>query len=239
VLYWTTPSMAHNTWPTQDQYVIYVTHEDFAMPVTIWDIKDVTNVKYLGNFSVNIENATLPHNVFIRDSLIWMSYYSEGVVVYDISNPTKPKFFAHHDTSRFINGFHGVWGIFPLENNREAYASDIEAGLFILKLEGDIPSNDKDNAEDDSSSEAKEISKKAASGILLFLSGLAVGIVGAATILSMSRVSGRSFSQLSAADGAAANEDREQRAPLVEMSRQRTAASDEFEEEDDDEPRSV
>lgn len=233
VSFWTTPAMAHNTWPTKEQDVIYVTHEDFSMPVTIWNIKDVSNVEYIGNFSVNIEQHTLPHNVFIRDTLIWMSYYSEGVVVYDISDPTDPKPFAHHDTSQFINGFHGVWGIYPLSSNREAYASDIEAGLFILSLQGSIPSGESDSTP---SPNPSKVVKQATSGIALFVSGLTIGIVGTAALLSMSRVSGRRFSQLSNAETRSELEEREQRAPLVEMAGARTPTSDEV---DDDEVRSV
>jgi len=69
---------------------------------------------------------------------LWMSYYSEGVLVYDITDPTTPNNIGQKDTSTYDSGFHGVWGIFPYTNEENvAYASDIESGLWVLKLVGE------------------------------------------------------------------------------------------------------
>lgn len=132
-----TIDMPHNTAQTEDDRFLYVSHEADAHPVTIWNVEDLDNIEPAGEMSVHVERSTIPHNVYINGDLMWMSYYSEGVVSYDISeNPANPILIGHYDTSPFDTGFHGVWGIYPFvpDNVNVTYASDIEAGLFYLEL---------------------------------------------------------------------------------------------------------
>ena len=127
----------HNTAQTEDGSYLYITHEEFSFPVTIWDSSDLTNLVQVSNFSVNAEEGTSPHNAMVKGYELWMSYYSEGVLVYDITNPITPALLGQKDTSTYTSGFHGVWGIFPYTNtDNVAYASDIETGLWILNLVG-------------------------------------------------------------------------------------------------------
>jgi len=140
----TTISWPHNSAQTEDGAFLYITHEEFAYPVTVYDSRDLTNLTYVSEFSVNAEEGTSPHNVMVDGTQLWMSYYSEGVLVYDISeDPTSPQQIGQFDTSDYENGFHGVWGIFPYTREENVvYASDIESGLWVLELVGDpTPSN--------------------------------------------------------------------------------------------------
>lgn len=139
-----TISSPHNTAQTEDGAYLYITHEEYSYPVTIWNSTDLTNLQYVSSFSINPEQGTSPHNAMINGDYLWMSYYSEGVAVYDISeDPTSPVQLGQYDTSpAYDGGFHGVWGIYPytpIEN--QAYASDIETGLWIVKLVGTTPSS--------------------------------------------------------------------------------------------------
>lgn len=116
--------------------------------------------KKKNRLAINQFYGTLPHNVFVQSDLLWSSYYSEGVVVWDIGDPTKPVLVDRYDTSSFNSGFHGVWGVYPYANrNGIVYGSDIEEGLFVLKL-GDVvnptstgstgsTTNDDDDDDDD------------------------------------------------------------------------------------------
>lgn len=136
VLTFDTPLWAHNAWPTEDHDILYVTHEDDAMPITIWDLSAMPLVEYVGNISINIHNRTIPHNVILQGDLLWASYYSEGIAVFSVADPRSPVLFAHFDSSDYTSGFHGVWGIYPTPDNTRAYASDIENGLFVFDYTG-------------------------------------------------------------------------------------------------------
>eukprot|EP00005_Dracoamoeba_jomungandri_P005977 CAMPEP_0174261528 /NCGR_PEP_ID=MMETSP0439-20130205/11478_1 /TAXON_ID=0 /ORGANISM="Stereomyxa ramosa, Strain Chinc5" /LENGTH=601 /DNA_ID=CAMNT_0015346011 /DNA_START=75 /DNA_END=1880 /DNA_ORIENTATION=- len=142
--------MAHNIWVDKTCQVMYVTHEQGHEPITVWEFfKDEEGKilwqdepKYLGSLSVNQFEGSLPHNVFVEDDILWSSYYSEGVVAWDISEPTKPSLLAHEDTSDFTSGFFGVWGVYPFASSGYVYASDREEGLFVLELKRSSSSED-------------------------------------------------------------------------------------------------
>lgn len=137
----------HNSATTDDGEYIYVTHESEDYPVTIWSIADFNNITFIGNFSIGVERGTIPHNAFSDGDYLWLSYYSEGVAVLDIgTNPEEPILIGHYDTSNYTNGYHGVWGVYPVgKDAKRAYASDIEDGLFILEFDRH-PHGDDDTA---------------------------------------------------------------------------------------------
>eukprot|EP01095_Lingulamoeba_sp_RSL-Kostka_P014745 TRINITY_DN655_c0_g1_i1.p1 TRINITY_DN655_c0_g1~~TRINITY_DN655_c0_g1_i1.p1 ORF type:complete len:641 (-),score=233.08 TRINITY_DN655_c0_g1_i1:75-1997(-) len=135
-----TDSWPHNSALTMDNHYVYITHEDTSMNVDIWDISDLSSITFISSFGYGQEHETIPHNVFITsEDLMFLSYYSEGVLSYDISDPKKPALIGFYDTSyEYTSGFHGVWGIYPfgpeMNDNPMIYASDIESGCWVLEL---------------------------------------------------------------------------------------------------------
>eukprot|EP01094_Clydonella_sp_ATCC50884_P021289 TRINITY_DN4664_c1_g1_i2.p1 TRINITY_DN4664_c1_g1~~TRINITY_DN4664_c1_g1_i2.p1 ORF type:complete len:585 (+),score=167.34 TRINITY_DN4664_c1_g1_i2:189-1943(+) len=132
----------HNSAATLDDRFLYVTHEEVEYPITVWNVEDLNNIYYVSNVSFGADHGTIPHNAFIDGTRLWMSYYSEGVLVFDTAaDPAHPPIIGHADTSpQYDSGFHGVWGVYVLGygyNEKEsnwAYASDIEEGFFVLQL---------------------------------------------------------------------------------------------------------
>ena len=43
-------------------------------------------------------NYSLPHNVYVRDDMLFAAYFTEGVRVWDISNPKNPVEIGNYDT---------------------------------------------------------------------------------------------------------------------------------------------
>ena len=85
----------------------------------------------------------------MRGKLAYLSWYSEGVVVLDISNPEEPEFVAQFvpppapDPMGFGDLLFGtpedphpayphVWGVFV--QGKTVFASDINSGLWVFKL---------------------------------------------------------------------------------------------------------
>eukprot|EP01130_Rhizamoeba_saxonica_P003842 TRINITY_DN1593_c0_g2_i1.p1 TRINITY_DN1593_c0_g2~~TRINITY_DN1593_c0_g2_i1.p1 ORF type:complete len:616 (+),score=130.84 TRINITY_DN1593_c0_g2_i1:34-1848(+) len=133
--------MSHNVWVDKTCSVMYVTHEQEHLPISVWGFGKDENgdniwnvVNYLGSISINAFHGALPHNVFSKGDELWASYYSEGVAVWDISDPYLPILKGHYDTNNFTHGFHGVWGVYPYASSGYIYGSDIEGGLFVLEL---------------------------------------------------------------------------------------------------------
>ena len=79
------------------------------------------------------------HNVIVEDDKVFLSWYSEGILILDISDPYKPVEIAryHQEGSEFEDqngGIQVVWGIFKPEGEEIIYASDLNGGLYVLEL---------------------------------------------------------------------------------------------------------
>lgn len=132
----------HSSWVTEDLQYAYVAEEVPQKEITIIDISDVSDIQYLGQFSDPLlTGAPTPpraHNPFIRADLLYISYYHDGVKVYDISDPLNPVVEGYFDTAlghSSYGGYIGAWGIYPYLPNGCIGVSDIEDGLILLEHE--------------------------------------------------------------------------------------------------------
>ncbi|MDQ3073577.1 MAG: T9SS type A sorting domain-containing protein, partial [Bacteroidota bacterium] len=101
-------------------------------------------LEFFSTFGLNADKGSVAHNPFIKDHLVYVSYYHEGVVVFDISDPYAPRFVTRYDTypqntdaSGHTNykDFHGCWGVYPFLPSGNIIASDMSNGLFVFKLD--------------------------------------------------------------------------------------------------------
>jgi hypothetical protein len=79
---------------------------------------------------------SIAHNPFIKGDSVYISYYHEGVQVYDISNPNAPVNVSYYDTepsNTNYNGYRGTWGVYPYLPSGNIIASDVARGLFVLE----------------------------------------------------------------------------------------------------------
>ncbi|SFR44663.1 LVIVD repeat-containing protein [Marinobacter daqiaonensis] len=118
----------------------------------IWSYADPANPILMSTFNtVCSANPTDPscdprgtyssHNVIVEDNKAYISWYSDGVVVLDVSDPVNPVEVAryHRTGSEFETqnaGIQDVWGIYKIPNQPWIYASDRNGGLYILKEYG-------------------------------------------------------------------------------------------------------
>lgn len=119
----------------------------------IWDVSDPAHPRHLSDFATphSLTNKTdafySVHNPEIRGNTLYLSWYSDGVRVVDISNPAAPRqtaFFRPHPTAdptgvfvSFGAGGHPipfVWGVHVVGDR--IYLSDINFGLRIITLTG-------------------------------------------------------------------------------------------------------
>ncbi len=85
------------------------------------------------------------HNVIVETRgnrvLAYISWYSAGVVVLDVTDPAHPVEYARYNptTPEFEEqngGIQDVWGIYKEKNRPFIYASDRNGGLYVLMLRG-------------------------------------------------------------------------------------------------------
>lgn len=146
----------HNSWLNKAGTYAYYTEEiPDGQPIKIVDLQKLAmnEIEVVGAF---IDSLTpnggpirpVPHNVYIKDNLLFDSQYEDGLLVYDISIPTQPVLVAHYDThpeNTIYNRYYGNWGNYPWLPSGTIIAGDMQNGLYLLKL--DLPVNTNDPGE--------------------------------------------------------------------------------------------
>jgi hypothetical protein len=151
---------AHSSWLGKGGNLLIQTDEDFNPapdPVleTAWgyprffDISNPSNPVALSTFKLPTTTQFPPpvgffsvHDPKVKGSLVYFSWYSEGVVVVDISRPANPRLVAQFvpEPAADPRGFFAppdvefpfVWGTFVHRNY--VLASDINSGLWVFQL---------------------------------------------------------------------------------------------------------
>lgn len=124
---------AHSGWMTEDKKYFIAAEEFNVRDLTVWDISDRSSWDLKVSSWEMPTNSTI-HNIFVKDNFAHISYYGDGYVVLDITNPEFPQLIAQYDLSSFESGYHGAWGCYPYLPSGNILMSSIEEGLFILKF---------------------------------------------------------------------------------------------------------
>lgn len=123
---------AHSGWLSEDKRYFIACEEFNQRDITIWDLQDrnswnliVPSWKMPGNSPV--------HNVFVKGDYAHISYYKDGYVVIDISDPSNPTLAGWYDTYPLTTGtYEGAWGVYPYLPSGNILVSDINSGLYII-----------------------------------------------------------------------------------------------------------
>lgn len=126
---------AHSGWLTEDKRYFIACEEFNQRDITVWDLQDRTS------WDLVVQNwqmaGTSPvHNVFVLGDYAHISYYKDGYVVLDISDPTNPQFAGQYDTYPSSGGgtYNGAWGVYPYLPSGNVIVSDMATGLYICKF---------------------------------------------------------------------------------------------------------
>ena len=132
-------AFTHNAWPTADGSHVLTTDERAGAALRMWDITDPASPSFSGLWRPPSGHTSIPHNVLVKGNLAFVSWYTAGIRVLDVSDPDRMQEVAWYDTfpSSDVGAFAGCWGVFPYFPNSPGLfiASDIHHGLFVLELE--------------------------------------------------------------------------------------------------------
>lgn len=116
---------------------LYVmTDETHGMDVKMIDVSDFREMEIIDRFNSGVSaNYSVPHNVYFRDDYVYVSYYADGVYVFDASNPNDVKAIFFYDTNEKEpdKDFDGCWGVYPFLPSGKILASDMRNGLFVFR----------------------------------------------------------------------------------------------------------
>ncbi len=128
-------NFTHNAWTTEDQQFVFTTDERANAPVAAYDISDLGDIRETFQFRplASVNTGTIPHNVHVIDEYLSISYYTDGLIVADASEPDNIIEVANYDSYLGPNGdFNGNWGAYPFLPSGRTLISDRQTGLYVL-----------------------------------------------------------------------------------------------------------
>ena len=130
----TTPSsFTHNSWPSDNGQYVFTTDEISGAFIAAYDISDPTNILEVDRIQNSPGSGIIPHNTHVMGDYLITSYYSDGVVIHDITYPYNIIKVAEYDTFEGQTiSYDGCWGVYPFLPSGTILAADITNGLFVL-----------------------------------------------------------------------------------------------------------
>ncbi|MBL4593263.1 MAG: choice-of-anchor B family protein, partial [Flavobacteriales bacterium] len=128
----------HSGWlhPSGDYYAL--ADETHGMDVKILDVTNFSNITFIDTIGSNVDEAlSIPHNLIFRGDNLYVSYYFDGLYVFNTSDPNNISLAGYYDTStrpHLNNKYEGNWGIYPFLPSGKILASDLQEGLFVFDV---------------------------------------------------------------------------------------------------------
>ncbi|MEL7187562.1 MAG: choice-of-anchor B family protein, partial [Pseudomonadota bacterium] len=129
----------HSGWWSEDQQFVFLQDElderDRGLQTTlrVFDVSDLTAPTLAGTWTG--PTRAIDHNGFVRGNRYYMSNYSRGLTILDITNAASPVTVGRFDSypSGDGVGFPGAWGAYPYLPSGNVAISDIDSGLYIVR----------------------------------------------------------------------------------------------------------
>ena len=126
----------HSGWLTDDGNIYAMQDENHGYDVKILDVSDFSNITVLSTFNSGVDPNSMAHNGIIKDNLLYIAYYHDGLRVFDITNPSNPIQVNNYDT--YLPNDHisyrGAWGVYPYLESGNVLVSDMQTGLYVFEL---------------------------------------------------------------------------------------------------------
>ncbi|MBP9152501.1 MAG: choice-of-anchor B family protein [Flavobacteriales bacterium] len=126
----------HSGWLMPDAPFYALADETHGMDIKIVDVSDMNNLEVTDTIGSNVNTNSIPHNLIYNNGFLYVSYYFDGVYMFDCSNPAHPTLAGFYDTSTELHQhgwYRGCWGVYPFLPSGNILASDMQTGLWVFK----------------------------------------------------------------------------------------------------------
>lgn len=131
------PGYNHSGWPSEDGKYYYMADEDHGHAMKTINLVNLPDISVEGIFDADSPSEfSIPHNQVVSGNYLYVSYYFDGLQVYDISTPETPirKMFYPTSSREHQNGrYQGAWGVYPFLPSGNILVSDMQEGLFVIE----------------------------------------------------------------------------------------------------------
>ena len=131
----------HSGWPTDDLEYYYFADENHGSDMKIMKTNNFQGTEIVGTFNAgNDDPFSIPHNQIVHNGFLYVSYYYDGLQVYDLKNPEAPERVGYYPTSNIPKqgGYEGAWGVYPFLPSGNILVSDMQEGLFVVENVGGV-----------------------------------------------------------------------------------------------------
>ena len=128
-------SGAHNVCTTEDGRYAFVGDEIGSAGnwTRVFEVSDPQDAEYVTD--IVVDSRAVTHNCYVVGDLLYIGHYTEGLQVFDVSDPRAPVRAAYYDTFQPPTyGFDGVWSVFPYFASGKILVSDRNSGLYVVRL---------------------------------------------------------------------------------------------------------
>jgi len=138
------PGYNHSSWVSDDGHWLVMADETHGSDLKLVNITDPLNISsddiytfYSELLGANAPGSSIVHNPFILGDQVYLSYYHDGVQVFDISNPNNITNIAYYDTypdnTNYFD-YDGCWGVYPYLPSGHIIATDMTYGLHVMEV---------------------------------------------------------------------------------------------------------
>lgn len=130
----------HNLATTEDGRYLLTTDEIGSTPKTlkIWSLTEAPIHQKVAEYQG--DPSAIVHNVFVKGDIAYMSYYTAGIKIVDISDPTNPFELGGYDTyTGSGGGYDGAWSVYPFFPSGKIIIGDMATGLYLVDLATEAP----------------------------------------------------------------------------------------------------
>ncbi|MFT4759215.1 MAG: choice-of-anchor B domain-containing protein [Paraglaciecola sp.] len=125
----------HSGWLSDDGEHYYLCDETHGMDVKTVSVADLSDISVTALFNAESTNNQIAHNAIVTGDLLYVSYYYDGLQVFDVSDPDNPTRVAYFDSFDGVSdgSYQGAWGVYPLLPSGNILLSDMNNGLFVIE----------------------------------------------------------------------------------------------------------
>ena len=105
----------HSGWLSEDGNTYVFADETNGMRMKACDASDLTDITPEGLFNSGVDTNTVPHNLMLKDNIVYVAHYNDGLQIFDVSDRMNPAQVGYYDTYPAIDtlsAFRGAWGVY-------------------------------------------------------------------------------------------------------------------------------
>lgn len=128
----------HSSW-INSKGIGIMADETHGSPMKVIDTRNTNNIEVIGYFMPSPDDTNcIPHNPYIlNEDYVLISYYYDGLQIYNFSRPDSPYRVGYYDTypGQSYKSYAGAWGCYPYLPSHRILVSDMQTGLYVFNAD--------------------------------------------------------------------------------------------------------